>query len=445
MLLSGIIVILLATPIALTPICLCSAQNAAIFGYNQTTYSGCSIGGEYSYYGTSFGLNGDATITSICCNLIVRYNPQKPDEVTHYRYAIYRDNGNVAELVAQTEIGSEIPQADNPLANDKWLTLNLPSPVTLHAGSYWLITVDDSQRVEIHTEQTNQKYGSVSGDLGSMDFSSSLETGDYKVNMVYAIYALGEGTVSVVNPPGPDSSNPGAAFLALSCQNNEEASGKVRVIGNLEVYGGGISQAIVDFAYRDSSNYTWQPFTQTTTKADGSFSADWTPPSPGSYVINATYWGNQMYHPTFTELNVLVTAPALNQTQNVFSVESNSDVTDLAFNHERQELSFSVSGKNGTEGYVDVCISKNLVADPLAIHAFIDNEEATHTTSELGGCWILHFTYHHSSHNIKFDLQGNSEALPEIPQETWLISAVILGAVVAVALILVVLQRKHRL
>ena len=380
--------------------------------------------------------------------LAIRYSPSQPDAISHYRYAIYRDNGATGELVAQTEIGSEKPEDGNPLAYDKWWTLNLPSPVTLHAGNYWLITVDDSQRVEIHTEQTTQAQRGIWGNFGSMDFPINLNTGSLAPfhNAVYAIYASGQGTVSTLNPPGPDASNPNVAFITLTCQNtNDAAAGKVQITGSLNAYSGGIAQGTIEFAYRDSTNYTYQPFTQTVTASDGSFAVDWTPPLEGNYVMNASYWGNQLYTATFKELNVLVTPATGNMTQTVFSVDSNSTVTNLAFDSYSNELSFSVAGETGTAGYVDACIDKNLVENVSTIHAFIDGTEAAYTVSEIGNSWILHFTYHHSSHNIQFDLAGETEssAVPEIAPETMFLVITVLAIIVVFVAVLVFTQKKH--
>lgn len=443
-----ILIFLFVSPVALLSVGLGSSQSSyPIFGYAQHTYGGMSTGGDYSYYGTSFTLAGDATITSISCEMAIRYSPSRPNTVSHYRYAIYKDNGATGEFVAQTDIGSEKPEDGNPLAYDKFWTLNLPSPVTLHAGNYWLISIDDSQLVEMHTEQTTQVQRGIWGNFGSIYFPASIDTGNLAPynNAVFAIYASGQGTVSTLSPPGPDASNPNVAFITIACQNANNAAGSVQIVGSLDVYDGGIAQGTIDFAYRESANFTYQPFTQIATASEGSFTVDWTPPAAGSYVINATYWGSDLYTATFKELNVLVAPATGNVSQTVFSVDSNSTISGLAFNSNSDELSFSVAGETGTTGYVDVCIGKNLVENVSAIHAFIDGAEATYVVSELGNSWILHFTYHHSSHDIKFDLTGASEssAVPEIGQETTsLVIAVLVFAGIVVA-IFVITQKKH--
>ena len=132
-------------------------------------------------------------------------------------------------------------------------------------------------------------------------------------------------------------------------------------------------------------------------------------------------------------------------TQTVFSVDSNSTVTNLAFDSYSNELSFSVAGETGTAGYVDACIGKNLVENVSTIHAFIDGTEAAYTVSEIGNSWILHFTYHHSSHNIKFDLAGETEssAVPEIAQETMPLVITVLAIIVVFVAVLVFTQKKH--
>jgi hypothetical protein len=442
-----ILFFLVVSPVVLLSAGYGSSQSSyPIFGYAQHTYGGMSTGGDYSYYGTSFTLAGDATITSISAEMAIRYSPSRPDIVSHYRYAIYKDNGAAGELVAQTEIGSEKPEDGNPLAYDKFWTLNLPSPVTLHAGNYWLISMDDSQLVEMHTEQTTQVQRGIWGNFGGMDFPVSLDTGNLAPynNAVFAIYASGQGTVSTLSPPGPDASNPNVAFITIACQNANDDVGSVQIVGSLNVYGGGISQATIDFAYRDSANFTYQPFTQTVTASDGSFTLDWIPPTAGNYVINATYWGSDLYTSTFKELNVLVAPATGNISQTVFSVDSNSTVSDLAFNSDSDELSFSVAGETGTLGYVDVCIGKSLVENASAIHAFIDGVEAAYTVSEMGNSWIFHFTYHHSSHDIKFDLAGTSEssAVPEMTQETTPLVVAVLVIVLVFAAVVVIAQKR---
>ena len=151
-----------------------------------------------------------------------------------------------------------------------------------------------------------------------------------------------------------------------------------------------------------------------------------------------------MYSPVFEAVNVLVESSTVNQSRTVFSVDSNSTVSDLAFDSANALLSFSVTGETETSGYVNVCVSKSLVADALTIQAYIDRSPADFTVSSSGESWILHFSYHHSSHNIEFNLNSHTsgfstsspEKVPEKPQETLLIIVAALTVVGIVGLML---------
>ena len=161
-------------------------------------------------------------------------------------------------------------------------------------------------------------------------------------------------------------------------------------------------------------------------------------------MINATYWGNSIYSPVFKAVSVLVTPPSGNQAQEVFSVDSNSTVTALAFNSGNNELSFSVSGETGTTGFVDVCIGKSLVSDPSIIRAYIDGNAANYTVASTEGSWILHFSFHHSSHSIMFVLNGGAAETiltPEMPQTAL---PLVMAGLVALAAVVVFLKGKQQ-
>jgi hypothetical protein len=419
------------------------AQDTIIFGYPYDTNGLSGSGETYSFWGARFMLNGSATITSISCKLAISYNWVQPNEISHYRFAVYSDdNGSVGSLIAQTEIGSGNVPVNGP-ANDTWRTLSLPSPVSLNPGAYWLIAVGDSLQVAIHDEpMTTELHAIVLGGLTSLDFPATLnKTADMAPTM-YSIYASGQGVTSVMPRPMPSSSNPGVSVLLVSCQNIDPVSGEVKIMGNLSAYGASIPSANIVLFYKGSGDFEWQQLATVITDSNGSFTADWLPPAPGNYVINATYWGSSMYSLVFTAVNVLVTPSTGNQTQNVFSVESNSTVTALAFNSESQQLSLSVTGESGTIGYVDVYIAKNLIVNVSAVQAYIDGNAISYTVSSNGDLWVLHLSYHHSSHNIMFNLKGaETVSVPEMPQATLPLVIVALFVITVVA---VTVQRRHR-
>ena len=54
--------------------------------------------------------------------------------------------------------------------------------------------------------------------------------------------------------------------------------------------------------------------------------------------------------------------------QNVFSVASNSTITNLKFDSATYTLTFSASGPDGTIGYAKIFISKQLLTDITALN-----------------------------------------------------------------------------
>ncbi len=239
----------------------------------------------------------------------------------------------------------------------------------------------------------------------------SLEPFDKPAGLV-AIYASGQGTPSVLPPPPSTFYGPTPSRVFLSFKNVDPSTGRFQIVGNLTSNNTSVPNADLTFSYRNSSesDTSLQEFSIVTTDSNGRFAVNWQPPGLGNYNINATYRGSDLYRPAFDGINVLVTQ--FNGDNQVFSVESNSTVTDIVYNPESGELNLSVTGQTGTTGFVDVYVSKSLVGNVSAIQAYIDQNPVEFTVSETKDNWILHFNYHHSSHNIVFNL-SRAETVPE--------------------------------
>ena len=171
--------------------------------------------------------------------------------------------------------------------------------------------------------------------------------------------------------------------------------------------------------------------------------AEWLPSVTGNDVVNASYAGDTTHSATSTVVNFVVIPYNSETFQNVFSVASNSTVTDLAFNSTSGQLSFTVTGPNGTRGYADVYIAKSLVNDTSAIKAYIDGDSATYTVSSTADSWILHFSYHHSTHQVTIDLRTASKTPLNINQ---VLQGVTIGAIISLSTIagLLLILKKDR-
>jgi len=129
--------------------------------------------------------------------------------------------------------------------------------------------------------------------------------------------------------------------------------------------------------------------------------------------------------------------------QVVFSIASNSTVTDLEFNSTSRQLSFTVSGPSGTTGYVDAYIAKTLIGDISTLKVYLDGAPLPYNATSQGDSWLIYFTYHHSTHSVVMSL-GQASTKPVTETSTETITAASIAVVVAIALILAVTILKRR-
>jgi len=82
------------------------------------------------------------------------------------------------------------------------------------------------------------------------------------------------------------------------------------------------------------------------------------------------------------------------------TVQSNSTVSNFAFNQPAKEISFNVTGEAGTVGFCNVTIPKQLLlGEPWTV--LVDAQPATFTQTENDTHTMLYFTYGHSTHRIQ--------------------------------------------
>ncbi len=101
--------------------------------------------------------------------------------------------------------------------------------------------------------------------------------------------------------------------------------------------------------------------------------------------------------------------------QEVFSISSNSTVSSLVFDTERNQLFFTVSGPSGTVGYADLYISKSLLDDARLLTVFLDDARLNFTSTFQDDVWILHFVYSHSTHEITVNMENTVQETPTAP------------------------------
>jgi PKD repeat protein len=225
-------------------------------------------------------------------------------------------------------------------------------------------------------------------------------------------------------------------FISLSTSASSGFVGfSVNLMGRInDFYGNGVSNQSVLLYYSLRGTNTWVPIASAITDSFGNYSAMWIPTGTGYFNLKTEWAGNA----TFTPLNATVTLSALPYAnQFVFSVESNSTISSLAFNSQTNQLGFTASGPSGTVGFTRVTIAKSLVPNITALQVKFDGAPYNYTVFDANNSWVLTLTYHHSSHAIVINLPN---AVPEF--SPLLILPLFIIATLAAALILKKKQRN---
>jgi hypothetical protein len=186
----------------------------------------------------------------------------------------------------------------------------------------------------------------------------------------------------------------------------------------------------------------WNDLTTVNTDGNGAFYAVWLPSVTGNNQLKAAWTGNDTYAPASATVYIAVVS---SEEKNVFSVSSNSTVTELVFNSTSNQLSFSVAGPDGTTGFVDLFIAKSLVSDANSLQVTVDGSELGYSAVSQGEAWALHFQYHHSTHQVNVDMNGSTSSISVsrgFLEDVAIVALVVAVAALAVGLMAVVKKRK---
>jgi len=201
------------------------------------------------------------------------------------------------------------------------------------------------------------------------------------------------------------------------------------------MYDNALRDETVVLYYTFSGIIEWVPITSDTTDNLGNYLATWIPPATGYFAVRANWAGNA----THSEVSNTTTLSSLAyQDQYVFSVESNSTISGLAFDTKNWKLSFTATGPNGTIGYTKVTVAKSLIADIANIRVYMDGRQSNFSITSINDSWLLTFNYMHSAHQVVMDL--DITIIPEFP--SFLILPLFM---IATLLAVIAYRRKHTL
>ncbi len=206
---------------------------------------------------------------------------------------------------------------------------------------------------------------------------------------------------------------------------------KVEINGQATLNSSPLTQTPVFLSYSVTGGNEWTSLTLVNTDQGGYYSAVWTPDVTGNYQIKATTQASSDMNAGEKIINLVVTPDT---EHNVFTLTSNSTITQFSFSPETQELSFTASGPSGSHGYVNIYIPKTILSDISTLKAYIDGNEVNFTSQSQTDYWLISFSYSHSTHTIKMSF-GNQTLLPDsgFPSSLVVITAITVVVVAVVA------------
>jgi hypothetical protein len=328
---------------------------------------------------------------------------------------------------------------------------------TLDIGLQWEFVVGNG--VEFQFDATASIPGWNGSQLTRVDGynwtfgdGSTETTGLPETVHAYVLGGLFEATVTVADNVGMSGQGSQKVFVIMPTiltVSTNPASTSIGLIIN-------ISGTLKDFYERTLQNQTvicyykspgldWTPIVSTSTDQSGFYEIEWVPSATGAYSILAefqSYFPMKDYPPLYyaswgyANLSILSS-----ENRYLFSVESNSSVSQLLFNPTALELSFNVTGPQGSIGYANVMMAKDPQGAKFDMKAYIDGEQLNYTSISSEDCWELSFSYPHSTHKILVALYPISTSFFETLFGRALVLAISVFVIVFVAMLAI---RKKR-
>ena len=190
----------------------------------------------------------------------------------------------------------------------------------------------------------------------------------------------------------------------------------------------------VVLSYTFSGAGSWIPISSGLTNERGNYNIQWINSASGTFTLKTQWIGDLT---CLGAINVTTMSFLPYQNQQVFFIESNSTVYDIAFNNETSILSFNVTGQSGTTGYVKATISKTLLANSENLQVQMDGKQFNYSVTSTIDSWVVALNYSHSTHQINIHLATNVSSTLPLGNEFVLVGIIaLLGTILAVALTL---------
>lgn len=126
----------------------------------------------------------------------------------------------------------------------------------------------------------------------------------------------------------------------------------------------------------------------------------------------------------------------INVWSSLFSITSNSTITEMSFNSTSKTITFTVSGPKGTTGYTNLTIAKSLIQSIDGLLVYVDQNSINFTATSTDYLWLIYFSYSHSTHKVTIVLNSPRSYMHSVEA--------LLGTVISLGLIILALTIAYR-
>ncbi|MDR2203277.1 MAG: hypothetical protein LBE76_03050 [Nitrososphaerota archaeon] len=278
---------------------------------------------------------------------------------------------------------------------------------------------------------------------------------DSQTNFIIKLPLASTTTPSPTPTSGSNSSKPSPSpslspskltpVIGLHCKSLPLNGGfRVDISGTCTSNNEALANKTVQLYVSKDGSRTWEPLTLVNTDNAGKFSAVWVSQTSGIFLIKAECAADVTYNSSVATVTVAIEPAKEGSKENtVFTMTSNSTISQLSFNSETSELGFTASGTTGTTGYVSVNIPQTLIKDISNLKVYLDGNEITFSSSQESDAWIITITYTHSTHTIIMNLTSDAQNQNTDSSIVWIVVAFVLISSVITVVAIVAMKKNQ--
>jgi hypothetical protein len=383
-----------------------------------------SYSGEYNNYSTTLSFRTDVNGVSYAYADYTQFARGLTQVGSRVAYNLFGNGTNLASSVnvrpgdslyiagkyfhpgiIYIKFDGDASTGDSYVASQWTSSINVGSTTASQTGSFGIYvtvpTVDGGQHsVAVEDSQTSLVFG--------LKVTAPTPTPTPPPTASPTTSPTTSPTINPTPTPTPKPNLP-TPIIDLTCKGQITDSGsRVQMNGQVTLNGNTISNTAVSIAYSIDNGGSWRDLTMVTTESDGTYSVDWRPDVSGYYLIRATCDETLAMNSASKTVSLALTRDE--EQHSVFTVNSNSTITQFAFDSTSGKLSFVATGPSGSTGYVEIYIPKSILSDISKLSATIDGHETTFDSENQADAWLITFSYTHSSHTIIMSIGDDMKA-----------------------------------